>query len=147
MDHPGQRFQIDVKYVPSSCLKNSNVIGKKFFQYTAIDEYSRWRFVEAFEEHSSYSSAIFLEHLVKAFPAPLSVFRQTTVPNSQTVLLLLGINLPFFRNIWNFTALLISSSNPTHPGITARWSAATVKTMRGSMPPTLFIPLMILLTS
>ena len=71
MDHPGQRFQIDVKYVPSSCLKNSNVIGKKFFQYTAIDEYSRWRFVEAFEEHSSYSSAIFLEHLVKAFPCSI----------------------------------------------------------------------------
>ena len=50
MDYPGQRIQVDVKFVPSSCLKNSQVIGKQFFQYTAIDEYSRWRFVEAFEE-------------------------------------------------------------------------------------------------
>ena len=49
-------------------LKNSRVIGKQFFQYIAIDEYSRWRFVEAFEEHSTYSSAQFVEHLVKAFP-------------------------------------------------------------------------------
>lgn len=68
MDYPGQRFQVDVKFVPSACLKNSQVIGKQFFQYTAIDEYSRWRFVEAFEEHSTYSSAQFVDHLVKAFP-------------------------------------------------------------------------------
>ena len=42
--------------------------GKKFYQYTAIDEYSRFRYLEAFEEHSTYSSAIFLEHLIKKFP-------------------------------------------------------------------------------
>ena len=71
MTYPGQRIQVDVKFVPSACLKNSAVIGKQFFQYTAIDEYSRWRFVEAFEEHSTYSSALFLEHLVKAFPVPI----------------------------------------------------------------------------
>ena len=62
MDYPGQRIQVDVKFVPSACLKNSQVIGKQFFQYTAIDEYSRWRFVEAFEE---------LDHLVKAFPGKI----------------------------------------------------------------------------
>ena len=39
--------------------------GKKFYQYTAIDEYSRFRYLEAFEEHSTYSSAIFLEHLIR----------------------------------------------------------------------------------
>lgn len=70
MDHPGQRIQIDVKFVPSICLVNQS--GEQhFFQYTAIDEYSRWRFVEAFEEHSSYSSMRFLEHLVRAFPFPI----------------------------------------------------------------------------
>ena len=71
MDYPGQRIQVDVKFVPSACLKNSKVIGKQFFQYTAIDEYSRWRFVEAFEEHNTYFSAMFIEHLVKAFPLPI----------------------------------------------------------------------------
>lgn len=70
MQYPGQRIQIDVKFVPSVCLVNE-AKGERFYQYTAIDEYSRWRFVEAFEEHSSYSSALFLEHLIKAFPCPI----------------------------------------------------------------------------
>lgn len=70
MDYPGQRIQVDVKFVPSACLVG-DAAGQHFYQYTAIDEYSRWRFVEAFEEHSSYSSALFLEHLVKAFPFPI----------------------------------------------------------------------------
>lgn len=70
MNYPGQRVQIDVKFVPSVCLVNE-AKGNRFYQYTAIDEYSRWRFVEAFEEHSSYSSALFLEHLIKAFPCPI----------------------------------------------------------------------------
>ncbi|NBH72531.1 hypothetical protein D3Z51_10965 [Clostridiaceae bacterium] len=46
MGHPGQRIQVDVKFVPSACLVNSQVTGKQFFQHTAIDEYSRWRFVD-----------------------------------------------------------------------------------------------------
>lgn len=71
MTYPGQCIQVDMKLVPSSCLKNSRVIGKHFFQYTAIDEYSGWRFVEAFEEHSTYSSAMFVDHLVKAIQLPI----------------------------------------------------------------------------
>ena len=70
MDHPGQRIQIDVKFIHAVCLVG-DAKGKRFYQYTAIDEYSRWRFVEAFEEHSSYSSMLFLEHLVKAFPCSI----------------------------------------------------------------------------
>ncbi len=70
MKYPGQRIQIDVKFVPSCCLVNQ-ATGKKFYQYTAIDEYSRWRYVEAFEEHSIYSSARFLEHLIQRFPMPI----------------------------------------------------------------------------
>lgn len=70
MTYPGQRVQIDVKFVPTVCLVG-DAKGKKFYQYTAIDEYSRYRYLEAFEEHSTYSSAIFIEHLVKAFPFPI----------------------------------------------------------------------------
>jgi len=80
MDYPEQRVQVDVKFVPSACLKNSKVIGKHFFQYTAIDEYSRWRFVEAFEEHSTYSSTLFLEHLVKAFPLSIECIQTDNGP-------------------------------------------------------------------
>lgn len=70
MHYPGERIQIDVKFVPAVCLVNE-AKGQKFYQYTAIDEFSRWRYVEAFDEHSTYSSAVFLEHLIKAFPMPI----------------------------------------------------------------------------
>ncbi len=70
MNYPGQRIQIDVKFVPCSCLVDDAKV-KKFYQYTAIDEYSRWRYVEAFEEHSTYSSAVFVEHLIRRFPMPI----------------------------------------------------------------------------
>ena len=80
MDYPGQRIQVDVKFVPSVCLKNPDVTGRRFFQYTAIDEYSRWCFVEAFEEHSTYSSAMFIEHLVKAFPLPIKCVQTDNGP-------------------------------------------------------------------
>ena len=67
MHYPGQRVQIDVKFVPAACIVGE-AKGQNFYQYTAIDEYSRFRYLEAFEEHSSYSSAVFLEHLQKRFP-------------------------------------------------------------------------------
>lgn len=70
MLYPGQRVQIDVKVVPTACIVG-DATGKKFYQYTAIDEYSRSRYLEAFEEHSSYSSAVFVEHLIKAFKFPI----------------------------------------------------------------------------
>lgn len=63
IEYPRQRIQINVKFVPSCCLVNE-AKGKKFYQYTAIDEYSRWHYVEAFEEHS-------LEHLILRLPMPI----------------------------------------------------------------------------
>lgn len=67
MLYPGQRVQIDVKVVPTACIVG-DAEGEKFYQYTAIDEYSRFRCLEAFKEQSSYSSAVFVEHLLKKFP-------------------------------------------------------------------------------
>ena len=80
MAYPGQRVQIDVKYVPAVCLSNPAIRDEKFFQYTALDEYSRWRYVEAFEEHNTYSSAMFLEHLIKAFPFPIECVQTDNGP-------------------------------------------------------------------
>lgn len=68
MQYPGQRVQIDVKYVPAACLVGDAAIDGGYYQYTFIDEYSRFRFLEAFKEHSSYSSAEFIRHCVKKFP-------------------------------------------------------------------------------
>ncbi len=63
MTFPGERVQIDVKFVPCSCCPNL-LHGERFYQYTAIDEFSRLRFLMGFREHSSYSSALFLEAAV-----------------------------------------------------------------------------------
>lgn len=65
--YPGQKIQIDVKYVPSCCVSN----GQKYYQYTAVDECTRWTFREMYDEHSTYSSKDFLIKLIKAFPAPI----------------------------------------------------------------------------
>ena len=70
MRFPGQRVQIDVKVVPASCIVGE-AKGEKFYQYTAIDEYSRFRYIAAFKEHSSHSSEQFLNQLVKAFKFPI----------------------------------------------------------------------------
>lgn len=68
MLYPGQRGQIDVKFVPSSCIVGEATIDGGFYQYTFIDEYSRFRYLEAFKECSTYSSAEFIKHVVKKFP-------------------------------------------------------------------------------
>ncbi len=64
MTHPGERVQIDVKVVPRRCIADPEL---HLFQYTAIDEYSRLRFLGAYPEQSTYSSADFLRRAVKWF--------------------------------------------------------------------------------
>ena len=57
--YPGQKIQIDVKFVPSYCVAD----GRKYYQYTAVDECTRFCFREMYDEHSTYSSKDFLEKL------------------------------------------------------------------------------------
>ncbi len=64
MERPGERVQIDVKVAPRSCIAAP---GLKLYQYTAIDEYSRYRVLGAYEEQSTYSSADFLRKVIAAF--------------------------------------------------------------------------------
>jgi len=66
-EYPGQKVQIDVKFVPSWCIAN----GRKYYQYTAIDECTRIVFREMYDEHSTYSSKDFLIKLIDAFPFPI----------------------------------------------------------------------------
>ena len=62
MTYPGQRVQVDVKVVPRRCISDPEL---RLFQYTAIDEFTRLRFLAAYPEQSTYSSADFLKRLVK----------------------------------------------------------------------------------
>ena len=68
MEYPGQRGQIDVKYVPKVCLVGEAAESGGYFQYTFIDEYSRYRILKAYEKHSTYSSTQFLKHVIEKFP-------------------------------------------------------------------------------
>lgn len=65
MSHPGERVQIDVKWVPKGCVVGG--INQKYYQYTAIDEYSRIRYLGAFQEANTYSSMQFLNDAVAWF--------------------------------------------------------------------------------
>ena len=68
MSYPGERVQIDVKYVPrESMSKELQELGEKYYQYTAIDEYTRQRVLWASKEHSTYASTEFVKVIIKKF--------------------------------------------------------------------------------
>ncbi len=54
----GELVEIDIKYVPD------RVEGQKCYQFTAIDCSSRWRYMQAFRDASSFSAMSFLEELI-----------------------------------------------------------------------------------
>lgn len=64
---PGERIQMDVKYVPKQCLIGG-LSTKRMYQYTAIDECTRWRHIAVFEDKSSNSSVEFLYQFLERFP-------------------------------------------------------------------------------
>jgi transposase InsO family protein len=64
MRYPGERIQVDVKVVPRRCITDPDL---KLYQYTAIDEKTRLRFLYAYEEQSTYSSADFIERAILWF--------------------------------------------------------------------------------
>jgi transposase InsO family protein len=62
---PGQRLQMDVKYVPHL------VEGKKAFTYVAVDECTRWRFAYTFDWLDHGNTVKFLEMLKVDCPFPI----------------------------------------------------------------------------
>jgi transposase InsO family protein len=63
---PGELIEIDVKYVPG------RIAGQRYYQYTAIDTASRWRYLRVFEEQSTFHSIQFLEDVMQRFPYQIS---------------------------------------------------------------------------
>ena len=64
-DNIGEKWQLDVKYVPVKCYVGDR--PDKFYQYTMIDEASRERFIYPFKEQSSYSTIEFVKMAIKYF--------------------------------------------------------------------------------
>ena len=59
---PGEIVEIDVKYVPGM------IVGRQYFQYTAIDRASRWRHLEIYDEQINHHSVLFLEEIIMRAP-------------------------------------------------------------------------------
>ena len=56
----GELVEIDVKFVPDK------IEGKKYYQFTAIDCASRWRYLQAYENADNVSAISFLKELINA---------------------------------------------------------------------------------
>ncbi|MCL5224035.1 MAG: DDE-type integrase/transposase/recombinase [Patescibacteria group bacterium] len=66
---PGELVEIDVKYVPGK------IAGKRYFQYTAIDTASRWRYIRVYGEQNGWNSRLFLKEVMRRFPHPLQAVK------------------------------------------------------------------------
>lgn len=76
MKYPGERVQVDVKYVPKACMTKELIERKeRYYQYTAIDEFSRQRVVMATKEHSTYESAKFVRLIIKKFKFNIEIIQ------------------------------------------------------------------------
>ena len=59
---PGELVEIDVKYVPGM------IENREYYQYTAIDCRSRWRFLTIYDAQASQYSVAFLQQFLDLFP-------------------------------------------------------------------------------
>jgi transposase InsO family protein len=66
---PGELVEIDVKYVPEY-VKN-----KRYYQYTAIDTASRWRYLKIYDEQTNFNSIIFLNEVMNIFPHKIQAIK------------------------------------------------------------------------
>lgn len=63
----GEKWQIDVKFVPKVCLDMSVPRDMKFYQYTCIDEASRERFLYWYDVHSPENTVDFILKCIKYY--------------------------------------------------------------------------------
>ena len=66
---PGDVVEIDVKYVPK------RICDRRYYQYTAIDCASRWRYLQIYDEQTNNHSILFLENVLKLFPHPIKAIK------------------------------------------------------------------------
>jgi len=62
MPNPGDLVQMDVKYVPY------RIKGQQHYQYTALDDCTRWRFAKIYYELSVNNTESFVKELFKSAP-------------------------------------------------------------------------------
>ena len=67
---PGEKVQIDIKYVPQECVRFPSY-GLRYYQITAIDEFSRKRVLKIVDEKSTYETTKFLDDLEEKMGFPI----------------------------------------------------------------------------
>jgi transposase InsO family protein len=121
---PGELLEIDVKYVPGK------VANKRYFQYTAIDTASRWRYLAVYDEQTTNHSIRFLTEVIAKFPYRIfaiktdngSIFTNyylgTNKRSDLTVKTLHALDLFCARN--NIVHYLIDPGKPAQNGTVER---------------------------
>lgn len=71
---PGELIEIDAKYVPKK-LKNF-----RYFQFTAIDCASRWRYLKVYDGITNYNIIQFLEELIRIAPFKIQAIKTDNDP-------------------------------------------------------------------
>lgn len=121
---PGELVEIDVKYVPG------RIANRRYYQYTAIDTASRWRYLKIYEEQSSYHSICFLKEVIQKFPHRIQAIKTdngqiftnyylgTNKRSDLTVKTLHGLDLFCQKN--NIIHYLIDPGKPAQNGTVER---------------------------
>ena len=63
----GEKWQIDVKYVPMECKVKGLPKDIRYYQYTCIDEASRERYLYWYEEHTPTNTVDFVKRCIKYY--------------------------------------------------------------------------------
>ena len=111
----GERVQIDVKFVPSTCLVNGM---PKLYQYTAVDEATRIRCRVILDEHSNWNSVRFLHYVRKKFPFEIKCVQTDNGTEFTTALICPGTKSEFERYLEKekITHKRIRVATPRHNG-------------------------------
>ncbi len=65
----GELVEIDIRYVPKK------VEGKKYYQFTAIDCASRWRYLKIYDQYSNWTSIDFFKTLIRSAPFQIKAIK------------------------------------------------------------------------
>lgn len=65
--HIGEKWQLDVKFVPRQCYVGEFKEERRFYQYTVIDEATRERFIYPYQEQNAQSTIDFVNRAIIYF--------------------------------------------------------------------------------
>jgi transposase len=114
---PGQKLQMDVKYVPRECMPKS-AFDENWYQWTIIDEATNLRYTQFYDEKANMNSVKFVSEARKFFPFKLQEI-QTDNGTEFTNRFLNTEKLSSFEKYVRFAKIrhkLIRPATPRHNG-------------------------------